>query len=143
MYIKHESSTGPISGKTTKSSSSRFPRFHQWEAVTELAAAATAASATTGNDVTIDTAGRKQPMRTGQRPFQTPPHPPKRTRANPPGPQPDTRKCVRPLALAGGWPMRCQAAPIATMMRLWMLANCAAVIRESVGLTRRSDTLVM
>lgn len=39
MYIKHESSTDPISGKTSKSSSLRFPRFHQWEAVTELSAA--------------------------------------------------------------------------------------------------------
>lgn len=42
MYIKHESSTDPISGKTTKSSSLRFPRFHQGEAVTELTAAVTA-----------------------------------------------------------------------------------------------------
>jgi type I restriction enzyme R subunit len=42
MYIKHESSTDPISGKTVKSSSLRFPRFHQWEAVTELTAAVTA-----------------------------------------------------------------------------------------------------
>lgn len=42
MYIKHESRTDPISGKTTKSSSLRFPRFHQWEAVTELTAAVTA-----------------------------------------------------------------------------------------------------
>jgi type I restriction enzyme, R subunit len=42
MYIKHESSTDPISGKTTKSSSLRFPRFHQWEVVTELTAAVTA-----------------------------------------------------------------------------------------------------
>ena len=41
MYIKHESSTDPISGKTTKSSSLRFPRFHQWEAVTDLTAAVT------------------------------------------------------------------------------------------------------
>jgi type I restriction enzyme R subunit len=39
MYIKHDSTTDPISGKTTKSSSLRFPRFHQWEAVTDLAAA--------------------------------------------------------------------------------------------------------
>ena len=36
MYIKHESHTDPISGKTTKSSTLRFPRFHQWEAVTKL-----------------------------------------------------------------------------------------------------------
>jgi len=42
MYIKHEASTDPISGKTTKSSTLRFPRFHQWEAVTELTAAVTA-----------------------------------------------------------------------------------------------------
>ncbi len=41
MYIKHESSTDPISGKTSKSSSLRFPRFHQWEAVTELTKAVT------------------------------------------------------------------------------------------------------
>ncbi len=41
MYINHESSTDPISGKTTKSSTLRFPRFHQWEAVTELTAAVT------------------------------------------------------------------------------------------------------
>jgi type I restriction enzyme R subunit len=42
MYIKHESSTDPISGKTSKSSSLRFPRFHQWEAVTKLTATVTA-----------------------------------------------------------------------------------------------------
>ncbi|ABH00800.1 type I site-specific modification system restriction subunit (plasmid) [Rhodococcus jostii RHA1] len=42
MYIKHESSTDPISGKTSKSSTLRFPRFHQWEAVSELTAAVTA-----------------------------------------------------------------------------------------------------
>ena len=42
MYIKHESSTDPISGKTSKSSALRFPRFHQWEAVTELTTAVTA-----------------------------------------------------------------------------------------------------
>jgi type I restriction enzyme R subunit len=41
MYVKHESSTDPISGKTFKSSTLRFPRFHQWEAVTELTAAVT------------------------------------------------------------------------------------------------------
>lgn len=41
MYIKHEKSTDPISGKTSKSSSLRFPRFHQWEAVTSLTAAVT------------------------------------------------------------------------------------------------------
>jgi type I restriction enzyme R subunit len=42
MYIKHDKVTDPISGKTTKSSSLRFPRFHQWEAVTNLTAAVTA-----------------------------------------------------------------------------------------------------
>lgn len=42
MYIKHETTTDPISGKTTKSSTLRFPRFHQWEAVTKLTAAVTA-----------------------------------------------------------------------------------------------------
>lgn len=34
------------------------------------------------------------------------------------------------------------AAPTATMMRSRMLPNCSAVIRDGVGLTRRSDTLV-
>lgn len=42
MYIKHDKTTDPISGKTTKTSTLRFPRFHQWEAVTELTAAVTA-----------------------------------------------------------------------------------------------------
>ncbi|MGW6655600.1 type I restriction endonuclease subunit R [Rhodococcus sp. NPDC055024] len=42
MYIKHESNTDPISGKTSKSSTLRFPRFHQWEAVSELTATVTA-----------------------------------------------------------------------------------------------------
>ncbi|MCV7383145.1 type I restriction endonuclease subunit R [Mycolicibacter longobardus] len=42
MYIKHETFTDPISGRTTKSSTLRFPRFHQWEAVTELTDAVTA-----------------------------------------------------------------------------------------------------
>jgi len=36
MYIKHDSTTDPISGHTAKSSTLRFPRFHQWEAVTKL-----------------------------------------------------------------------------------------------------------
>lgn len=36
MYIKHEKRTDPISGKTTKSDTLRFPRFHQWEAVTQI-----------------------------------------------------------------------------------------------------------
>ena len=42
MYVKHESDTDPISGKTTRSSTLRFPRFHQWEAVTNLTEAVTA-----------------------------------------------------------------------------------------------------
>jgi type I restriction enzyme R subunit len=45
MYIKHESSTDPISGHTTKFSTLRFPRFHQWEAVTNLTEAVTAEGA--------------------------------------------------------------------------------------------------
>jgi type I restriction enzyme R subunit len=45
MYIKHESITDPISGHTTKSSSLRFPRFHQWEAVTNLTEAVVAEGA--------------------------------------------------------------------------------------------------
>ncbi|MFP8944387.1 type I restriction endonuclease subunit R [Streptomyces fenghuangensis] len=36
MYIKHEQHTDPISGKTTRSATLRFPRFHQWEAVTQV-----------------------------------------------------------------------------------------------------------
>jgi hypothetical protein len=35
-----------------------------------------------------------------------------------------------------------QAPPTATVMRFRILDNCSAVIREAVGLTRRSDTLV-
>lgn len=42
MYIKHDKTTDPISGKTAKTSTLRFPRFHQWEAVTELTATVTA-----------------------------------------------------------------------------------------------------
>jgi type I restriction enzyme R subunit len=42
MYIKHDTVTDPISGKTSKSSTLRFPRFHQWEAVTNLTTAVTA-----------------------------------------------------------------------------------------------------
>ncbi|WP_201301359.1 type I restriction endonuclease subunit R [Nocardiopsis sp. FR6] len=45
MYIKHEKRTDPISGKTTKSATLRFPRFHQWEAVTQLTAAVMAEGA--------------------------------------------------------------------------------------------------
>ncbi|MEU6121859.1 type I restriction endonuclease [Streptomyces sp. NPDC047123] len=36
IYIKHDQSTDPISGNTTRSATLRFPRFHQWEAVTEV-----------------------------------------------------------------------------------------------------------
>ncbi|MFF5781113.1 type I restriction endonuclease subunit R [Streptomyces virginiae] len=36
MYIKHDRQTDPISGKTTRSATLRFPRFHQWEAVTTV-----------------------------------------------------------------------------------------------------------
>ncbi|UCA47982.1 DEAD/DEAH box helicase family protein [Streptomyces sp. WA6-1-16] len=36
MYIKHDQHTDPITGKKTRSATLRFPRFHQWEAVTEV-----------------------------------------------------------------------------------------------------------
>jgi len=39
MYVKHETTTDPITGKTSKSASLRFPRYHQWEAVTNVTAA--------------------------------------------------------------------------------------------------------
>ncbi|WP_249012273.1 type I restriction endonuclease subunit R [Conexibacter sp. DBS9H8] len=42
MYVKHETRTDPISGKVSKSASLRFPRYHQWEAVTNLTAAVSA-----------------------------------------------------------------------------------------------------
>ncbi|WP_336214718.1 type I restriction endonuclease subunit R [Nonomuraea sp. LPB2021202275-12-8] len=45
MYIKHETTTDPITGQTAKSSSLRFPRFHQWEAVTRLTEAVVAEGA--------------------------------------------------------------------------------------------------
>ncbi|MEU8381617.1 type I restriction endonuclease [Streptosporangium sp. NPDC048865] len=45
MYIKHETNTDPITSQTTKSSSLRFPRFHQWEAVTNLTEAVIAEGA--------------------------------------------------------------------------------------------------
>jgi type I restriction enzyme R subunit len=41
MYVKTERSIDPISGKRSVASQLRFPRFHQWEAVTALVAAAT------------------------------------------------------------------------------------------------------
>jgi type I restriction enzyme R subunit len=40
MFVRHEESTDPISGKKSKSSTILFPRFHQWEVVTKLLAAA-------------------------------------------------------------------------------------------------------
>jgi type I restriction enzyme R subunit len=40
MYVKTERSIDPISGKRSVTSQLRFPRFHQWEAVTSLVAAA-------------------------------------------------------------------------------------------------------
>ena len=45
MYVKHETSTDPITGHVSKSASLRFPRFHQWEAVTKLTDAVTAEGA--------------------------------------------------------------------------------------------------
>ncbi|MGX1755852.1 type I restriction endonuclease subunit R [Streptomyces lydicus] len=36
MYIKHDQHTDPITGKKTRSATLRFPRFHQWEAVTKV-----------------------------------------------------------------------------------------------------------
>ena len=45
MYVKHETSIDPITGHVSKSASLRFPRFHQWEAVTQLTDAVTAEGA--------------------------------------------------------------------------------------------------
>lgn len=39
MYLRHEEDTDPITGRTSKKSTLIFPRFHQWEAITELVAA--------------------------------------------------------------------------------------------------------
>ena len=39
MFLKHDTDEDPITGKTTKTASLVFPRFHQWQAVTELTAA--------------------------------------------------------------------------------------------------------
>jgi len=39
MFLRHEEDTDPITGRTSKTSTLTFPRFHQWEAVTELVAA--------------------------------------------------------------------------------------------------------
>lgn len=41
MFLKHETDEDPITGKTTKSASLVFPRFHQWQAVTDLTEAVT------------------------------------------------------------------------------------------------------
>lgn len=42
MYVKTERSIDPISGRKSVDTSLRFPRFHQWEAVTQLAETAAA-----------------------------------------------------------------------------------------------------
>lgn len=39
MFLRYEEDTDPISGRTSRKSTLIFPRFHQWEAVTELVAA--------------------------------------------------------------------------------------------------------
>jgi len=36
MFLKHDTDEDPITGKTTKSATLVFPRFHQWKAVTDL-----------------------------------------------------------------------------------------------------------
>lgn len=40
VYTNHEKQSDPLTGKVTTSSHIRFPRFHQWRAVTALTAAA-------------------------------------------------------------------------------------------------------
>ncbi|BAC16860.1 type I restriction enzyme HsdR protein N-terminal domain protein [Corynebacterium efficiens YS-314] len=40
IYTNHQTKTDPITGKVTTTSQIRFPRFHQWRAVTKIAAAA-------------------------------------------------------------------------------------------------------
>lgn len=40
VYTNHEKQTDPLTGKVTTRSQIRFPRFHQWRAVTALTAAA-------------------------------------------------------------------------------------------------------
>jgi type I restriction enzyme R subunit len=40
VYTNHEKQSDPLTGKVTTSSQIRFPRFHQWRAVTALTAAA-------------------------------------------------------------------------------------------------------
>jgi type I restriction enzyme, R subunit len=39
MFLRNEEDTDPITGRTAKKSTLIFPRFHQWEAVTNLVAA--------------------------------------------------------------------------------------------------------
>ncbi|MCT2281776.1 DEAD/DEAH box helicase family protein [Micromonospora chalcea] len=39
MFLQHEEDSDPITGRTSKKSTLIFPRFHQWEAVTDLVAA--------------------------------------------------------------------------------------------------------
>ena len=41
MYVKHETHIDPITTKTTRTAVLRFPRFHQWEAVTKITEAVT------------------------------------------------------------------------------------------------------
>ncbi|GAB2978255.1 type I restriction endonuclease subunit R [Actinotalea caeni] len=40
MFVRHEERVDPISGKKSTSSTIMFPRYHQWEAVTQLVEAA-------------------------------------------------------------------------------------------------------
>ncbi|RSZ61247.1 type I restriction endonuclease subunit R [Corynebacterium hylobatis] len=40
IYTNHQAKTDPITGKITTTSQIRFPRFHQWRAVSKIAAAA-------------------------------------------------------------------------------------------------------
>lgn len=40
IYTNHQTKTDPITGKITTTSQIRFPRFHQWRAVSKIAAAA-------------------------------------------------------------------------------------------------------
>jgi len=41
MYIKNETTTDPISGQISRTAALRFPRFHQWEALTAITDAVT------------------------------------------------------------------------------------------------------
>jgi type I restriction enzyme R subunit len=42
IYINHQRQTDPTTGRVTESTQIRFPRYHQWRAVTQLTAAAKA-----------------------------------------------------------------------------------------------------